>query len=341
MHAMSREERRNVVIVTNGGDVPGLTIAVLEAYAAVVENGSRAVGIGGGWSGLIALSEGASISDVSVPLDTSSSRIHGRVGGSVLGSARSTLEDPDVRSAVVEACAREGVDALIVVGGDGTLTSGADLSAAGIPVVGIPKTIDNDIRATPVALGFATAAARATDMLDAAEDTGRTHRRHVIVELMGRGSGALTLRAAVAAGVPAVIPEAELGPRAMESLLERQPYGAIAVAEGAFGWEAVAEGPEGGSAAATLARMLDEADGPERRIIVPGHLLRGGAPVPADRWLGRAFGRAAGLLACDGTSRLLASDGNRVWEEDLARAAEPPAPTCPRQVAAAGNLVVA
>lgn len=329
-----------VGVLTNGGDVPGLTAAVAETMRTLRRAGAEPLGIRGGWSGLVGIAEGASLGDVTVDLDEGAAYALERVGGSMLGSSRTTLEDPRLREEVAAACMKVGVRVLVVFGGDGTLTSAADLSEAGMTVVGVPKTVDNDVSATPVSLGFATASDRAAGMLDAADDTGRTHRRCMVVELMGRGSGALTLRAAVSAGVPAVLPERPPSVEGLRRMLEERPYGAVAVAEGAFGWEAGREGPAPGHAAARLQAMLGRAGAEDMRTTVPGHLVRGGPPSPADRWLGRTFGRAGASAALELTSCLLASDGAEVWREPIGRAYEAPSRLAEKQLEDAAGLVV-
>lgn len=328
-------------VVTNGGGVPGLSSVVVKAASALERRGIRAVGISGGWGGLLRLSSGAALSEVYSPIDLSVGRMAARVGGSIVGSSRETLEDPRLRGAVAEACSRNGIGCLIVAGGDGTLTSAAGLHEHGLHVAAVPKTLDNDVSATPVSLGFATAVARAADMLDAADDTGRTHDRHMVVELMGRGSEALALGAAIAADVPSIIPEAPAGAAAIARRVKEYLCGAIAVAEGSFGWGEGSEGPEAGSAARTVTNMLEEAGSRSVRSIVPGHLLRGGAPHALDRWPGNTMGELAALIVAERRSAIIASDWSDVWEENIERAYERPRTLSEKEVArGSANIVL-
>jgi 6-phosphofructokinase 1 len=297
-----------VGIMTAGGDCPGLNAVIRAVVARSEEHDVEVVGILNGWEGLM---------DGHVrALGRDDVRgILGR-GGTILGTSR---RDPYVHgdgyASVRNTMQRNGIDCVIAVGGDGTLRSALRLADEGLPVVGVPKTIDNDISATDVTFGFDTAVQIATDALDRVTTTAESHNRIMLVEVMGRTKGWIAVTAAIASGADAVlIPEI---PYSLEQIADSirarhrhgHSYSVAVVAEGveppteepameheldAFGFERL------GGVAYRIAPHLERLTGFETRVTVLGHVQRGGTPTAHDRVLATRFGAKAADLAREG-----------------------------------------
>jgi 6-phosphofructokinase 1 len=247
-------------------------------------------------------------------------------GGTILGTtnrgnpfawpcSNGSSEVVDRSREVLEAFRHHELDALIAIGGDGSLYIASELSQRGLPVVGVPKTIDNDLAATQVTFGFHTAVETATDAIDKLHSTARSHERIMVVEVMGRHTGWIALYAGISGSADAIlIPEipfrAEAVAQAIRAKYARGPrYAVVVVAEGAVpaGKRAslVDEGAPGrspryGGLGEKVARELQELTGFESRSIVLGHLQRGGEPTAYDRLLALRFGAAAVDLVAQG-----------------------------------------
>jgi len=322
---------RVVGILTAGGDCPGLNAVVRAVVARSAQHGIEVVGILNGWEGLM---------DGHVrPLGRDDVRgVLGR-GGTILGTSR---RDPYVHGegyASVERTIRaNGIDAVIVVGGDGTLRAALRLADEGLPVVGVPKTIDNDIAATDVTFGFDTAVQIATDALDRITTTAEAHNRIMLVEVMGRTKGWIAVTAAIAAGADAVlIPELPYSLDEIADVIRRRhrhghTYSVVVVAEGvepppeesplehaldAFGFERL------GGVAYRFAPHFESLTGFETRVTVLGHVQRGGTPTARDRVLATRFGTTAADLAREGTfGTMVAARGTQMVAVPLAEACE-------------------
>jgi 6-phosphofructokinase 1 len=307
---------RKLGVLTGGGDAPGLN-AVIRAVVRTADGmGVEAIGVLDGFLGLV---EGRFLL-----LDRAATRGLIRRGGTILGTtnrdnpfkvrgADGSLTD---RSSDVFANARaEGLDALVVIGGDGSLHIASELSALGLPLVGVPKTIDNDIEATDYTFGFWTAIETATDALDRLRDTAESHHRVMVLEVMGRGAGWIALYAGVAGAADVIlIPEIPFGIEAVEAAIEGraargQSYSLVVVAEGAverggapsYVTPDAGDGyPRLGGAGERLAKELAPRLKHEVRCMVLGHLQRGGSPVPFDRILATRLGAHAAQLAIAG-----------------------------------------
>jgi len=305
-------------ILTGGGDAPGLN-AVIRAVVKTASNcGIECVGLEDSFDGLIEPERSRPLR----PRDVTGIL---RLGGTILGTTNrgdpfaypvSTSEGThDYSDRVVEMFHKMGLGALIVIGGDGTLAIAHRFSACGVPVVGVPKTIDNDIVGTTNCFGFDTAVAFATDAIDRLHTTAEAHHRIMVVEVMGRYTGWIALYSGVAGGADAIlIPEIPFDiERVAARLKERDRLGAkfsiVVVAEGAF--------PAGGSLSLLVkarkgrverlggiglqvCEALGAATGKETRSVVLGHLQRGGAPTSFDRILATRFGGKAVELARSG-----------------------------------------
>jgi ATP-dependent phosphofructokinase / diphosphate-dependent phosphofructokinase len=234
--------------------------------------------------------------------------------------------------------AQRGLDALIVIGGDGTMTVASHFAARGVNCIGVPKTIDNDLVGTDVTFGFATAAAVAADALDRIHTTAASHHRAMVVEVMGRNAGWLALQAGVASGADVIlIPEIPFEiEKVCELVVSRSRHGKrcsiLCVSEGARpkdGKQVVARidptSPDPvrlGGVGQVVATQIEQSTGIETRVTVLGHVQRGGTPLPDDRVLATRFGHAAlGLLMSGGAGRLVVMQGARITDVDLTSAA--------------------
>ena len=305
-------------MLTGGGDAPGLNAVIRAVVKAASNCGIECVGLEDSFDGLIEPGR----SRVLTPRDVTGIL---RLGGTVLGTTnrgnpfaypiRTSDGTHDYSDRVVEMFHQMGLGALIVIGGDGTLAIAHQFCNRGMPVVGVPKTIDNDIVGTTNCFGFDTAVAFATDAIDRLHTTAEAHHRIMIVEVMGRYTGWIALYSGVAGGADAIlIPEIPFDiVRVAERLNERERLGAkfsiVVVAEGAFPLggslsllEAASDGrvERLGGIGARVCEALGKATGKETRSVVLGHLQRGGAPTSFDRILATRFGGKAVELVRSG-----------------------------------------
>src|SRR6059036_2478201 len=298
-------------ILTGGGDAPGLNAVIRAVVKTAASSNIECVGLEDSFDGLIEPNR----SRVLTPRDVTGIL---RLGGTILGTTNrgnpfaypvATADgEKDYSERVVETFRGMALDALIVIGGDGTLAIAKRFCDKGIPIVGVPKTIDNDIVGTVNCFGFDTAVDFATDAIDRLHTTAEAHRRILVVEVMGRYAGWIALYAGVAGGADAIlIPEIpfDIGIVA-ERLRERDKWGAkfsiVVVAEGAFpkgGTLALIEQAHAGFAerlggvGAKVCEALARETEKETRSVVLGHLQRGGAPTSFDRVLATRFGGKA------------------------------------------------
>ena len=313
-------------ILTGGGDCPGLN-AVIRAVAktAMKHYGLKVIGIYDGFLGLIEKRmKPISYDDVSNILTQ---------GGTILGTSNKanpskfavTVDGKtmltDVRDQCIANARSAGIDAIVCIGGDGTMSGAAGLAEKGLGFIGVPKTIDNDLCGTEVTFGFNTAVVTATEALDKIHTTASSHHRVMVVEVMGRYAGWIALHAGVASGSDVILlPEApyELD-RICDCVLERSKHGRrfsiITVAEGARpqGGEMVvqkviADSPDPvrlGGVASQLADDIEQQTSLESRAVVLGHIQRGGTPSAFDRTLATSFGYHALELVVTGQSNQL------------------------------------
>ena len=298
-------------VLTAGGDCPGLNAVIRGVTARALHRGdSEVVGILRGWEGLM---EGQTM-----PLDRDAVRgILGR-GGTILGTSR---KDPYVHgdgyASVSRTIQANGLDVVVAIGGDGTLKTALRLADEGLPVVGVPKTIDNDIAATDFTFGFDTAVQIATDAIDRLTTTAESHNRVILVEVMGRTKGWIATYAGIAGGADAIlIPEVPVPLEEVATILRRRhrhghAYSVVVVAEGIeppvktkrpkdiYGFERL------GGVAYQIAPILEKLTGFETRVTVLGHLQRGGTPTAFDRVLATRLGAAAADLAAEGKVRTM------------------------------------
>lgn len=335
---------KKIAICTGGGDAPGLNAVIRAVVVAAHRHGWEVVGIREGYSGLL---EPQGERDL-VKLRPEDVAGITHLGGTILGTTNlgNPLKYPvklpdgqvverDRSDELIRAFRRERIDALVSVGGDGSLAIANALAKKGLRVVGVPKTIDNDLESTVVTFGFDTAVSFATECIDRLHTTAASHRRVMVVEVMGRYAGWIALNAGVSANADAIlIPEIPYDlEKVAEAIRDRerrgQKYAIVVAAEGALprgGRESVIErrvgaadrlGGVGASVASDLARLT----GKEARHAVLGHLLRGGTPTTFDRLISLRFGAAAvRALAAGRSGVMVALDPPTVRYVPLARA---------------------
>ncbi|MYH93213.1 MAG: ATP-dependent 6-phosphofructokinase [Acidimicrobiaceae bacterium] len=300
-----------VGILTGGGDCPGLN-AVIRAVVRKGERryGDHMIGFIDGWRGVV--------DDDWVPLDVEACRGLLPKGGTMLGTSRHTpFNLPDGMSRATETMRGLDLDALIAIGGEGTLSCASEMSDRGFEVVGVPKTIDNDVGITERTFGFDTAVTVATEAIDRLHTTAESHARVIFVEVMGRNVGHIATWAGIAGGATyTLVPEEPFDLDDLcAALLRRQARGRYAsivvVAEGArpkSGTFEVAEPPVDayghkrlGGIATVIAAEVEARTGLETRVTILGHVQRGGSPTPFDRVLATRFGVAAIDAVHDGS----------------------------------------
>jgi 6-phosphofructokinase 1 len=330
-------------IVTGGGDCPGLNAVIRAVAKAAAKRGWETLGILGGYDGLIdppTTTTTATQRGQIVPLDYNAISGLLQRGGTILGTANrgkfsAKTGHGQSRGLPVELMddARRGFDALglaglVAVGGDGSLSIAQQLFEHGIPIVAVPKTIDNDLEGTLFTFGFDSAIACATDALDRLHTTAESHRRVMVLEVMGRYAGWIALFAGIAGGADVIlIPEVpfryeSIAAKVRERQAQGKDFTLIVAAEGArerdggFVTSATQEANREarlGGIAAVVAEQVGRLTGKETRVCVLGHLQRGGAPTPFDRTLCSMFGaHAVELIAEHRFGQMVAWQGDRI-----------------------------
>lgn len=333
---------KRIGVLTGGGDCPGLN-AVLRAVVktAMVRYGYEVIGFKDGYRGLVTNNYIRFESrDVSGILDK---------GGTILGTSNrdnpfnfvierdGKAEYRDMSQRVIENVKMLGIDCMVLIGGDGTLTSARDFSRMGLNVVGVPKTIDNDISATDLTFGFMTAVDTATDAIDKLHSTAESHQRVMILEVMGRYAGWIAIESGIAGGADVIlIPEIPYDiNKVANKILERRNSGKnfsiVVAAEGAKSVDGdivvskiVKDSPDPirlGGIGNKIADDIERLTGFETRVTVLGHLQRGGRPVPFDRILSTRYGVEAVELANKGKFGCMVSlQGNEITSVSLEEA---------------------
>ncbi len=322
-------------ILTGGGDCPGLN-AVIRAVVrkGIQEHGDEFVGFRDGWRGVLEAD--------TVPMDLRAIRGILPRGGTVLGTSRTnpySSEDGEAR--VLATLEKLGIEGLVPIGGEDTLGVATKLAAAGVNVVGVPKTIDNDLDATDYTFGFDTAVGVASEAIDRLHTTGDSHHRALVVEVMGRHVGWIATYAGIAGGADVIlVPEvpADLG-RVAEHIQRRHASGRsfsiVVVAEGTRvktspeqGEQLITSGaldeagrPRLGGVGSIVAHEIERRTGFETRVSVLGHIQRGGVPTAHDRVLATRFGvHACDMVARKEFGKMAALRGNDIVSVDLADA---------------------
>ena len=298
---------KRIAILTSGGDAPGMNAAIRAAVRYAISEGMEVFGIERGYAGLI------DNKFIPMTLRSVSDTIHR--GGTMLRSARCPeFVTPEGQEIGIKNLKENGIEGLIVIGGDGSFMGAKVLSEKGFPTVGIPGTIDNDLMYTDYTLGFDTAANTILDAIDKIRDTMSSHERVSIIEVMGRNCGDLALYAGIGGGAELIIvPEMKLtDEQILEKLTEfrhsGKRSGIVVLAEGA------------GHADELIAKLKGKVDLTIRGSVL-GHIQRGGSPSNQDRYLGTCFGaRAVQLLKEGKGNRVVGIKDNQIYDMDIVEA---------------------
>jgi len=295
---------KRIGVLTSGGDAPGMNSAVRAVVRAGLANGIEVYGIYDGYAGLhqgkIEKLSRHSVSDMI------------NRGGTFLGSARfPEFKEESVRKEAIKNLEKNGIEALIVIGGDGSYMGAKKLTEMGYPCIGIPGTIDNDIAGTDYTIGFMTSLNTIVDAIDRLRDTSSSHNRISIVEIMGRYCGDLTLWAALAGGCEyAILPEVEFDE---DALIEE-----IEAGEAKGKKHAIIALTEHITDVNQLAKRIEEKTGRETRATVLGHIQRGGAPMAFDRVLaGRMGAYGVDLLMAGEEARCIGIQNGKMVSHDI------------------------
>lgn len=295
---------KTIGVLTSGGDAPGMNAAVRAVVRTAISLGMNVKGVRRGYNGLI---EG----DI-IDLDARSVSDVINRGGTMLYTARSPrFKTEEGISAAIENCKKHGIEGIVVIGGDGSYRGARDLSERGIPCVGIPGTIDNDIASTEYTIGFDTAMNTAMEMVDKIRDTAQSHDRCSVVEVMGRHAGYIALQTGIAVGATAVlVPEVPVDvQKVIDKINQTKKTGKkhfiVVVAEGVGGVE-------------DIAKQINESTGIDTRATILGHVQRGGNPTVRDRVRATQMGNAAVHLLAKGIgNRVVAYKGCNVVDYDI------------------------
>lgn len=309
---------KRIAIATGGGDAPGLNAVIRAATLAALNRGWEVYGIRDGFNGLLMPEQ--FVEGGLVPLTRDTVRGITHLGGTIIGTTNrgnplrypvkgldGVVQEVDRTDELIRAFLLHGIDALISVGGDGSMEIANALAQKGLWVVGVPKTIDNDLDGTVITFGFDTARCFSTECLDRLHSTAASHRRVIVVEVMGRYAGWIALESGIAGSVDVIlIPEIPYDlNKVAQKIKERDEMGrnfsVVLVAEGAkpLGGDVTVSSRETGRAerlggvGEKVCAELQEMTGKETRLVVLGHLLRGGSPTSFDRLIALRFGAAA------------------------------------------------
>lgn len=298
---------KTIGVLTSGGDAPGMNAAVRSVVRTALRKGMTVYGIHRGYCGLI--------DDDIFPMDEMSVAGIINQGGTMLYTARSA--EFRTEEGVLKAkanCEKHGLEGIVVIGGDGSFRGAADLSAHGIPCVGLPGTIDNDIACTEYTIGYDTAMNTAMELMDKLSDTSQSHYRCSVVEVMGRGAGFIAVNTGVASG-------------ALEIITKEMPYDLDAIAKKMLEYKArgkqnfIVVVAESVGHADEIAKLLQEKTGIESRATILGHVQRGGSPTVRDRVAATEMGYYAVELLEQGIgNRVVGMQQNKIVDFDIQEA---------------------
>lgn len=308
---------KRIGILTSGGDSPGMNAAIRSIVRTSIEKGVEVFGIYDGYKGIIDENiKQFGHKDVSNIINR---------GGTILGTIRfPEFKQPEVRKQAAETLKKYGIEALVVIGGDGSYMGAKLLTdELGVNCIALPGTIDNDIPGTDVTIGFDTALTTIVEAVDKIRDTSSSHKRANVVEVMGRNAGDLAVYAAIATGAEAVIiPEERVDLAVVFSKIKRdvaeqgKNHAIILLAEGSVGKDGIANAHQ-------LAQQIELNTKMETRATVLGHVQRGGSPSASDRVLASRFGARAVELLIEGKGgRCIGLQNNKVVDHDIVDALE-------------------
>ena len=296
---------KSIAVLTSGGDAPGMNPAVRAVVRTACQRGIKVYGVDRGYTGLI----NGDIHEMNL---RSVSDIITR-GGTILYSTRCPeFKTEEGLQKAVATCKKFGIDGMVIIGGDGSFRGARDLSLRGIPCIGLPGTIDNDISCTDYTIGYDTCLNTIVQMVDRIRDTSESHDRCTVVEVMGRGAGYLALEAGIAVGATSIIvPEVEYDierdviARIREFQKTGKKHFIVIVAEGVGG-------------TAEIAKKIEAETGVESRATILGHVQRGGSPTARDRIMASQMGsRAVDLLTQGIGNRVVGIRDNKIVDFDI------------------------
>lgn len=302
---MDNKPIRTIGVLTSGGDSPGMNPAIRAVVRAAISNGFKVMGVRRGYVGLLR-------GEMQEMTARSVSDIINR-GGTILQTGRcKEMMTIEGQKKAVEMAKIFGIDALVVLGGDGSFRGAHELSKLGLPFIGVPCTIDNDIDSTEYTIGFDTCCNTVQDAIDKIRDTAYSHERCSVVEVMGRNAGHIALNVSIACGAEAVIlPEKpyDFNNDIIKPILEGRNRGKqhyiIILAEGIGG-------------AVDIAKRIEEITGVSTRATILGYIQRGGTPTPRDRIMASLMGAKAVQLLKEGkTDRLVVRSNNQITDVDV------------------------
>jgi 6-phosphofructokinase 1 len=299
---------KSIAVLTSGGDAPGMNAAVRAVVRTGLYLGMRVIGVKRGYNGLL------SGDTVEMNLRSVSDIIHR--GGTVIYTARSPeFNTPEGVKKAADMCHKLDISGVVVIGGDGSFRGARDLTGAGIPCIGIPGTIDNDIASSEYTIGFDTAMNTVVEMVDRLRDTTESHDRCSVVEVMGRRCGELALQSGIAVGATSIlVPEVPFD--FQRDIVDRMKFTQkagkrhfiIVVAEGVGGVE-------------ELGKRIQDETGIETRVTILGHVQRGGSPTLRDRLVASEMGyRAAKLLNEGNSNRVVVMQNGKIIDLDITEA---------------------
>ena len=309
-------------VLTGGGDCPGLNPVIRAVVRKSIQNGHQVVGFTQGWKGLL--------ENLHIPLDIDAVSGILHRGGTILRSSRTNIyKVPDGEATVIKNMKESGIDALVAIGGEDTLGVATKLYKAGVKVVGVPKTIDNDLSATDYTFGFDTAVNIAMEAIDRLHTTAESHNRVLVVEVMGRHAGWIALHSGMAGGADVIlIPEKPFKMEEVCNILKKRHargklFSIVVAAEGAQWDESERKSGDGmvlqtqeldsfghvrlGGIGNLLASEIEKRTGFETRATILGHIQRGGSPTAFDRVLSTRFGVFAAELVQKGQFGMMAA----------------------------------
>ncbi|MBR2926622.1 MAG: 6-phosphofructokinase [Clostridia bacterium] len=301
---------QKIGVLTSGGDAPGMNACVKAVVNKALSLGLEVVGIKGGYAGLIA-------GDLVPMTQETVSRVVSYGGTHLLSSRCPEFKTEEGMAKAIQTCHENGIDALVCIGGDGTFRGATDMTLRGIPSMGLPATIDNDITATDYTIGFDTALNTTVHLIDCLRDTCESHARLNVIEVMGRHCGQIALYAAIAAGSVAVaVPEVPFDEAAtIERIRALRAQGrrgmTVVVSEGMFN-------PDGTPYSETLAKKIQAETGVETKFARFAHVARGGNPTVRDRTTASEMGVKAVELLLEGKSNLVVTkEDDRLSSMDI------------------------
>lgn len=310
---------RKIGVLTSGGDCPGLNAAIRGvAKTAMLKYGMEVIGISSGFKGLI--------DKEYIRLDENVLSGILTMGGTILGTSREKPfkkeskffdKEPDKPKIIKESYNELGLDCLVCIGGNGTMKTANHLSQEGLNVIGLPKTIDNDVWGTDLTFGFDSAVSICTDAIDRLHTTGNSHKRIMVIEVMGHNAGWIALHAGMAGGGDVIlVPEIKYDEKKIARYIKDRyskgkSYSIVVVAEGI-------EKPDKMTAGRHIAEVINDLTGIETRETVLGYIQRGGTPTPMDRVLATSYGGyAADMIANNNYGKMVAMKDNRITSVPL------------------------